>query len=264
MTKGQVLEFFSKYGEIDSIDLKPRPDNPHKNTGYCVLEVHNKLSFQKIISFEHLEIFPGRYVVCKPFMKGTELKKATKNLDKRRLIVKHVPSIIKERDLWQYFERFAAVENIFPFHHDTSPVDSRAKSKLNKNSSKSLTYSLVFRTINDANSFYNKHPDNMIEVKGMSLSIEKFIYDVHIKIGPVKTVFSTSSRFQKQRRTSDMSLCENHTLKSHDEQGITATPELMKFCPRTVDLNHDFPNLRFNIRQKLDLAGRVGSSQVHH
>ena len=264
MTESQVLEFFSKYGKIDGIDLKQRQDNPNKNTGYCVLLVHNKVSFHKIISHEHLEILSGRYVVCKPFMKGTELKKATRNLDKRRLIIKHVPSSIKEQDLRRYFEWYAAVENIFPFHHDSSPVESKATSKHIKSSTKSLTYSLVFRTVDDANRFYSKHPNNLIEVNDMSLSIEKFVYDVHIKIGPVKTEFSASSNTQKERRTSAMSLSENQTHKSHDEEGNTAKPELKKFSLHTIKLNHDFLNLRFNIRQKPQLTNRAGISQVPH
>ena len=267
MTESQVLEFFSKYGKIGSIEIKPRQDNPSKNSGYCVLQVHNKVSFHKIISFEHLEIFPGRYVVCKPFMKGTELKKATRNLDKRRLIVKHVPSSIKEHDLRLYFERYAAVENIFPFHHDSSPVDSNIRSKRNKFTSKTLTYSLVFDTVEDANRFYQKHPNNLIEVNGKSLSIEKFVYDVHIKIGPIQNELPSlpsSKKAYKERRTSAMSLSESHTHKSHDEQRNTAKLELMRFSPHTVKLNHDFLNLRFNLRQQINQATRVGIPQVHH
>lgn len=264
MTESQVLEFFSKYGKIDSIDIKPRQDNPNKNAGYCVLQVHNKVSFHKIISFEHLEIFPGRYVVCKPFMKGTELKKATRNLDKRRLIVKLVPSSITEHDLRLYFERFAAVENIFPFHHDSSPVDSNSKAKRNKAKTKTLTYSLVFHTVDDANRFYRKHPNNMIEVNGMSLHIEKFVYDVHIKIGPLKTGLLPSYTVHQERRTSALSASESHTHKTHDEQGNTATLDLMRFSPRTSTLNHGFLNLRFNLRQQINQTSRVGISQVLH
>lgn len=263
MTERQVLDFFSKFGKIDSVEIKPRQDNPNKNTGYCVLQVHNKVVFHKIISFEHLEIFPGRYIVCKPFMKGTELKKATRNLDKRRLIVKHVPSIIKEHDLRRYFERYAEVENIFPFHHDSSPVESSSKPKHNKNIMKTLTYSLVFNTVDDANRFYSKHPNDLIEVNGLSLYIEKFVYDVHIKIGPVKSELSVSSKLHKERTAFVVNLSGAQTNKSHDDQGNTARLELMRVTPLTNNLNHDFVNLRFNIRQQIHPGNRTAISQVH-
>ena len=255
-TKKDIRLIFSrKYNvNIERVDMKTR-DHPYSmmNCGYCTIQVNNCNIYHHILTIGRFEIYPGRYIICKPFMKGTKLKKATRNLDKRRIVLKQVPNYVDIEDIKRYFHKFSPIENIFPLNTEKQSANSFVKSLQTVFSKvqNTTTYSVVFNSVSDATNFFTHHPSEFITIFGHQINYQRFQYEIHTKtIGQTETREGLNTKSNIEIR------------QSMKNSGKAAKKEmlLVLLTSRTnKDIRYNNSNVRFNL-----LTSPPQSSTINH
>lgn len=165
----EVTMCFSRLNYVVRVEQSSFPTLFAKNQrlvvdGHCVISVKNLSSYEGILSHGEIKL-KGRKLMCKPYLTGVNLYKLNAQNNKRRIILKSVPSFLYERDVRHSLEKkFGKIEQFFPFLSDNrTPEESKRKF---------TSYSVMFE---DVNSALWAVEANVVELKeGIYANIEKF------------------------------------------------------------------------------------------
>ena len=113
-----LISYFKHHGftiRIFHRNYKPRSAESHFSVGHCLIKVDSELTYTTLLGYRRFE-FMGRRLMVSPFLQGAHLHRANSQKNKRRIVVKLVPSFVHESELVLCLERyFGAVESIYKF-----------------------------------------------------------------------------------------------------------------------------------------------------
>lgn len=117
-------------------------------SGSCILVVSSKHDYEKIIR-KSIFYIHQRKLICKPFVSGKKLFRLNHDINRRRVIVKKVPSDFSESQVQKVFEsEFGTISHIFIFQDfKVQQESSRNFSKPGRSQKKYLTYSILFNEV---------------------------------------------------------------------------------------------------------------------
>lgn len=103
----EISAVFSELGFKISVvnqSLKKLGPESRISCGYCLLKAGTYYDYQEIMGHQHLLLF-GRRLIVKPYLRGYDLIKANKNNNKRRILLKKVPSLISDLEVKTFLEK---------------------------------------------------------------------------------------------------------------------------------------------------------------
>ena len=249
-SKSNILTIFSKLGQVKKVKIDSRNDNPNNNKGYCILTMQDTYQAQAIIGMKTINIGGGRYLVCKPYLRGQQLQNEIVLHDKRRIILKKIPIEISEQAIRDFCEsRFGPVEVVFIFESDNQTVKA-----LNKKRKNSASVTFIFNEDVDA-LFENCEQEQGIylQICGYRIYAQRFIYQP-----PESTI--AHSTYQNYIKSSNITGSRKQVIfESANSKGnitgsknFNCSPEIDvgKVDGYIRDLNHKKENICFNILLK--------------
>ena len=106
-----LIEYFSKFGEVINVDVKYNKHTKKICSGFAAITVYENT--EKLILAKKDHIFFNRYIDCKKYIKGKKLEKKKKEFEKRRIFVRNIPRKFTDGQLKEFFTKFGAVERAF-------------------------------------------------------------------------------------------------------------------------------------------------------
>lgn len=139
--------YFSAFGRILRVTFslkKPaglQGDTARSDIRYCLIKPADLATQQRILEHQHL--LNGRWLICRPYLTGPELLSTNVKHNKRRVILKHVSSLLRESMLLYLMElHFGKVERMFAYKSETwQPAEINRRF---------YTYSVMFSRPKDA------------------------------------------------------------------------------------------------------------------
>jgi len=71
--KQDIIDHFSKFGELTSVKIKKSKKKNKLNLGFCSIRFQELSAAQKVVKIKN-HIIKGRVVTCREFLKGEKLK----------------------------------------------------------------------------------------------------------------------------------------------------------------------------------------------
>lgn len=134
-SKIAVTRYFSYFGKIRYVQLQLLGS---KRRAYVVQPADLK-TFRAILDPNLAHYFQGRYLQCSPYESGSTLIRHNIEMNKRRVIIKRVPSIVELKNLKNWLEtRAGSVQSMFAYSTEDS------KKRLSNIQRKYKSYSVVF------------------------------------------------------------------------------------------------------------------------
>lgn len=131
----EVAGYFGQFGWLTEVSTQITANK----TRAFVLKPSNQESYQAILYPNRPHYFAGRFLQCAPFESGDSLLKHNIRNNKKRVIVKRVPSILNSEELRYWLEQVAGpVQSMFAY--STDDVNKR----LTNDQRKHRTYSVIF------------------------------------------------------------------------------------------------------------------------
>ena len=85
------------------------------SSGHCLIKVDTEKTYEAILSY-HRYYFMGRRLMVSPYLRGANLQRENSQKNKRRIVVKQVPSFVHESELVLCLEhKFGIIESIYKF-----------------------------------------------------------------------------------------------------------------------------------------------------
>ena len=104
-----LIQFFSKYGELQACEVQRWRSKRRGCRGFALVWVKDQQTYDVILSSHHW--FRGRLIECKrAFRTKEEAKKYDQSLHERKLFVKGLPSSVTTLELKSFFSVFGEVE----------------------------------------------------------------------------------------------------------------------------------------------------------
>lgn len=94
-SKDSLLEYFSKFGKINSMSKIFKIGR--KNTNCCILDCESYETKEKILDEVHL--FQNRYLDCKEYLRGKKLKSQIEKIQKSNVYIPRIPEKAKKSQL---------------------------------------------------------------------------------------------------------------------------------------------------------------------
>ena len=131
----EVAGYFEQFGRLDEVSTQITANK----TRAFVLKPSNTASYAAILYPNQPHYFAGRFLQCAPFETGDSLLKHNIRNNKKRVIVKRVPSIITSEELRRWLEGVAGpVQSMFAYSTDDS------SKRFSNEQRKYRTYSVIF------------------------------------------------------------------------------------------------------------------------
>lgn len=173
----------------------------HKSqqTEYCIVTVTDRLFYNRLIQVNNLSL-GGRALVISPYLNGIDLYKANAFNNKRRVVLKGVPSDMQIASLVELIQwKFGQVENMFPFRKSTSIITA--------NELAITSFSIMF-----------------VDVKAANLAASAGYLDIDKRTSCVIEKFRHSKiKAEKERR--------QHTIGHYDLHNHTKTHQFYSTRP---------------------------------
>lgn len=132
-TSTEIKLYFASFGAISSVEMVPRSSQRRRlnfrsnndKKGAWIISVETRDVFDRILN-HYPHRFSDRNLICKPFLYGPELAQTNSLNNKRRVILKHVPTELSEESLRSMLIRdFGDIECLFSFRPDKQPTVSK-------------------------------------------------------------------------------------------------------------------------------------------
>lgn len=142
-----LLQYFAKFGKVSFVHpfignegpKSPQHKKGHQRSGNFVLTVQDRKTYDTILSHRN-HYLQGRNLICSPFLTGRSLMAKNFEANKRRFILKFVPSMLEEANLLDYLEnKFGPVECLFKFKSETTELED-----MQFTSKRFRTYNVMF------------------------------------------------------------------------------------------------------------------------
>ena len=108
-----ISAYFKRFGRVKDVKLKKKIAKDQKarvNCGYCLVEFYDQKATIQILEKKTHEI-EGRLVTCRPFLKGSSLKKKNNNKEKLTIYLSNLQKHTTNEDLYRSFARFGSIDN---------------------------------------------------------------------------------------------------------------------------------------------------------
>lgn len=248
-----ILEIFQDWGPVSNIKLDQKSHNPSFNKGFCILTLKYPKDAQKILDQRHFDVGNGRYIVCKPYLKGQRLQKEIESHDHRRIILKHIPLEIHEDKLRLFFEqKIGEVEILFIFSSD---YQNNYNKSFEAFSRKWNSASVTFKTNTDVEkifSYDSRIQEVSFSIFGHSILVQRYgpmqkDLDRHSERSDLELI-SNSNQYIDKRKDSEF----YYERKYRSKNAISLEKKSSDFYSDLLNLklNHKDDNLCFNIRLK--------------
>jgi len=187
----RVFEYFSQFGQIKAVrenskrgGVQLERDDPGSledlsvrlniRSGSCIVEILNLKTKKAILDYQSHNL-DGRTLKCSNFKTAEQLSQENLVNNKRKVILKKVPSSIPEEELKQFLEnQFGTLETIFPFMPDKKKLQKLTKENARTRTIKS--YSVMFK---EAQSAEKAATSYMLELPEYGkFFVEQFCHDV--------------------------------------------------------------------------------------
>ena len=248
-TTVELSACFSRHSylvRVETTSKFPTGDNSQRFVldGHCVISVADTTTYESILTNKRI-LLRGRRLMCSEFLTGTKLYKLNAMNNKRRIILKYVPSYLSEIEVKDSLERqFGKVERFFSYLSEHKEADeSRRRYK---------AYSVMFDQISVAQVVADR---NVIELKyGINATVEKYNRKRVNKVPEARTSKGTTCNLSTIDNLSRKNLAStNLTCVLPASQPIVKCPENKTFHfrskPRAKTME-DFPkSTQFNTRR---------------
>lgn len=112
----KLASMFSSIGfTVKIYDQKEQaimPSRPIKN-GYCLLETSSRRDYESLLDMKHVA-YVGRRLIVKPYLAGVELYKENRKNNKRRVLLKQVPTYITDEEVkFHLCEKFGEIVEFY-------------------------------------------------------------------------------------------------------------------------------------------------------
>ena len=125
-----LIKLFTEHGfnvRMFRKDPKSAPSEWLVRSGYCLVQASDKITYKALLRREQFD-FTSRKLMVSPYLQGAKLHRTNAKKNRRRIVVKHVPSFIPESDLVICLEQtFGKIEAIYKFKD--SPFKNIAATK---------------------------------------------------------------------------------------------------------------------------------------
>lgn len=108
--KGELISFFSNYGEIKRVELVTQ-SNSRKGKGFAFVTFIKEEDAQAVLNQQIF--FKGRQLSIRKHLKGRELEKYRENFTNRRMFVGGVPLECEESELYSTFSHIGEIEKAY-------------------------------------------------------------------------------------------------------------------------------------------------------
>lgn len=110
--KNDAMNYFKEFGSIISIREKKMPSGGRA----FILKTGTEETFREILFSKGNHVISGRLVQCRPYERGKRLIQHNISMNKRRVIIKKVPSQLDVAELVNSLEKLAGpIESIYSF-----------------------------------------------------------------------------------------------------------------------------------------------------
>lgn len=131
--------------------------------GYCLIETSSHQAYQTLLEMRHVA-FAGRSLILKPYLTGVELFKENRKTNKRRILLKLVPSYITDEEIRKHLSlKFGGIKEFYQLQHKKPLIESKQRPF--------KTYSIMFEE-----PILEKSVENYtLELrKGLFIKLERF------------------------------------------------------------------------------------------
>lgn len=157
-TEEVIKAYFTKFGEVESIEMKKRKKGINK--GFCIVKFSNgKIAERVLKRKEHF--IEKRLVTCREYLNGGELKKSKQEKNNRKIYISGLSPDITNEDIMDFFKKFGEVEAGYSLKNDIT------------GKSKGFGFVTFQEEISVEKVFENAHD---LELKGAKISVERFNY----------------------------------------------------------------------------------------
>lgn len=252
-TSSDVAYFIEPFGDIKNIRLDLKSRDPHLNRGFCILTMRYPRDAAKLLKQRQIYIGNSRHLICKPYLQGNDLQSELLLHDQRRVILKHLPHNISEKDIKLYFEQTVGpVELVFIFQTDDQSLLGNLQSRRKR------TASVTFCHASDASAIFTEGVQEFsVNIWGIEIRVQKFKYQPPEELHPQTELNSEQSSPQSiylQQNSEFYHMSSRSLLKVNDRQGSLNFSEKSKnlnhrlnSCLVLRTLDHEEPNMRFNL-----------------
>lgn len=104
-----IRDYFKKFGEIDSIDLKMSNKQQNVNRGFCVVKFKLDKTAERVLEVKD-HFIKKRLVTCRPYLRGQKLKESKSKKDGRKIYISGLSRHTTNDDIHEAFQVFGKVE----------------------------------------------------------------------------------------------------------------------------------------------------------
>lgn len=202
--------------------------------GHCILEVGSREAYDRILDYQQ-HLISGRSLMCSRYLLGTQLFKENAKNNKKRIIVKNVPSSVCQSALAALMEdKFGRIQNIYSFKSERSAL---TESKVKR---KHLSYSIMFESHTSARAAAEQEIINLSEssfciAQRFRLNNRKFR---GMKVGDTikNSSILTKGALQYGREKGDLRI----EIQDPKEESARHSPKAMK---HSSSVNRELANL---------------------
>lgn len=167
---------------VKSSQLVPMSPKEQLNSGHCLIETESYKSQKNLVQIQYV-YFQGRRLKLEKYLSGSDLCKHNSNNNKRRVLVKKVPSTISEKTVRYILERnFGPISECYALMTSKKSITSCIKT----NCRDTKTYSVMFE--NPVNHRLSNAAQLEIQ-PGSFVTIERFV--IKKKLGTNSTLVNS-------------------------------------------------------------------------
>lgn len=116
-TDEEICSLFKEYKSIKELHLERRKNN--KCSGYGHMMLSNEEEYEALVKKKH---FLGeRQLTVMPYLEKRDLIDSQLSFNKRRIVIAGLPNSARDKDLFDHFSKFGAIEKAFVVKNTSDP-----------------------------------------------------------------------------------------------------------------------------------------------
>lgn len=116
-TESLLYNFFGRFGDVLSVNLKRSKKMKSINRGFCIIKFKSRKVAERVIKVKD-HFIKKRCVTCRPYLKGVQLKESKCNKNDRKIYISSLPKNTSNEDIQELFARFGKVETGYSLKDD--------------------------------------------------------------------------------------------------------------------------------------------------